>query len=178
MAKIYLDEVILFSQRNSKTTIKDVRIVPYDQDAPTVQAFDEEMKKRLPSKARSPVKACSQFAGLVSEEMNLAMSTSLELAFYAGCQEDVNKAVNDINEIMRDESRTQIIEKDAITKLCPEHSRRIQAIELRYDVRASIQRRMRRIVINGQPEDILHAMGEIYKLLDQVKEEGKELKRA
>ena len=178
MAKIYFDEVILFSQRNSNTTIKDVRFVPYDQDAPTVQAFDEEMKKRLPSKARSPVKRINQFAGLASEEMNLAVNTSLELVIYAGCQKDVNKAVGDINEIMREKSTRKIIEKDAISKLSPEHCERIHAIKLRYDVKASIQKIMRRIVINGQPEDILHVTGEIYKLLDEVKEEGEELKKA
>ena len=408
MAKIYFDEVILFSQKNSKTTIKDVRFVPYDQDAPTVQAFDEEMKKRLPSKAHSPVKGSNRFAGLhgrdrnpvhqhqsppsltaafsmsrernpnhaeanigslcfqahpgditdqttdaivvisneeldlgrgqagaailskggqsikdecaqmgrqlpgsvvitkagtlkarlilhivpsqpmdrttikasvlgclrkaekeriasiafpvigsgnigmtaresakvmlsairdfsdqppkflkimkmvifqkdmmkdirsameeasgvipkekpswfrkianfmgfsgssdnTLDEMNLAVNTSLELVIYAGCQEDVNKAVNDINEIMRDKSKTKVIEKDAITKLSPEHSRRIHAIELQYDVQASIERAVGRIVINGQTDDILDAMGDIHKLLDQVKEEEEERKTA
>ena len=37
---------------------------------------------------------------------------------------------------------------------------------------------MGRIVISGHTDDILNAMGEIHKLLDQVKEEGEELKRA
>ena len=69
---------------------------------------------------------------------------------------------------MRDESKTKVIEKDAITKLCPEHARRIHATELRYDVKASIQRRMGRIVIIGQKGDILNAMEEIYTLLNQV----------
>ena len=160
------------------TTIKDVRFVPYDQDAPSVQAFYEEMKKRLPSRARSPVKRRNQFAGLASEEMNLAMNTSLELVIYAGCQKDINKAVNDINEIMRDKSTKQAIKRDAITNLSLEHSRRIHAIELRYDVKASIERTVGRIVINGQADDILNAMGEIHKLLDQVKEEEEELKTA
>ena len=408
MAKIYFDEVILFSQRNSKTTTKDVGFVPYNQDAPTVQAFDEEMKKRLPSKARSPVKGSNQFAGLnrrdrnpvnqyqsptshtaafsmsrernqdhveanvgslcfqahlgdvtdqttdaivvisnkeldigrgqagaailrkggqsikdecaqtgrqppgsvvitkagtlkasfilhivpfqpmdrtnvkacvvgclrkaekekiasiafpvigsgnvgmtakesakvmlsairdfsdqqpkflqiikmvifqnemmkdirsaieeasgiipkerpgffrrlasymgltggsdnALENMNLAVNTSLELVIFAGCQGDVNKAANDINEIMRDKSTKQVIEKDAITKLYPEHLRRIHAIELRYGVKASIERTVGRIVINGQTEDIVPAMGDIYHLLDQVKEEEEERKTA
>ena len=122
MAKIYFDEVILFSQRNSNTTIKDVRFVPYDQDSPTVQAFDEEMKKRLPSKARSPVNRSNQFAGLASEEMNLAVNTCLELVIFAACQKDLNKAVNDINEIMRYKSTKQVIERHTITKLSTEHS--------------------------------------------------------
>ena len=112
------------------------------------------------------------------KETNLAVDTSLELVIYAGCQEDVNKAVNDINEIMRDKSKTKVIEKDAITKLSPEHSQRIHVIELRYDVKASIERAVGRIVISGHTEDILNAMGEIYKLLDQVKEEEEERKTA
>ena len=402
VAKIYFDEVILFSQRNSKTTIKDVRFVPYDQDAPTVQAFDAEMKKRLPSRARSPVKKSSPFAGLnfrdrnpvnqhqsptshtaafsmsrernqdhveanvgslcfqahpgditdqtteaivvISNEeldigkgqagaailrkggqsikdecaktgrqppgsvvitkagnlkarfilhivpsqtmnvtasvvnclqkaeknkiasitfpvigsgnfgmtakestkvmlsairdfsdqqpkflqivkmvifqkemmkdirstieeasgiekpglfkrltnylgltrgsdnaldnINLVDDTSLQLVIFAGCQEDISKAVNEINEIMRDKSTKQVIERHAITKLTPEQSRRIHALELRYDVKASIERTVGRIVISGQTEDILNALGEIHKLLDQLKEEEEELKTA
>ena len=397
MAKIYFDEVILFSQRNSKSTIKDVRFVPYDQDAPTVQAFDEEMKKRLPSKARFPVKGrrdrnpanqhqsptsntaafsmsrernqnhveasvgslcfqahpgditdqttdaivvisnveldigrgqagaailrkggqsikdeCAQtgrqppgsvvitkagnlkarfilhivpsnsmnveasvveclrkaekkkiasiafpvigsgnigmtakesakvmlsairdfsdqrpkflqivrmvifqkemmkdvrsaieeasgiippekpglfkrftnylgFTGGSDEaprEVNLADDTSLELVIFAACQKDLNKAVNDIDEIMRDKSTKQVIERHTITKLSTEHSRRIHALELRYDVKASIERTVGRIVISGHTDDILNAMGDIHKLLDQVKEEEEELKAA
>ena len=178
VAKIHFDEVILFSQRNPQTTIKDVRFVPYDQDAPSVQAFYEEMKKRSTSKALSLVKRRNQFAGLASEEMNLAVNTSLELVIYAGCQKDLNKAVNDIDEIMRDKSTKQVIERHAITKLSLEHSRRIHAIGLRYDVEASIESTVGRIVISGQTDDILNTMGEIYKLLDQVKEEDEELKTA
>jgi len=178
VAKVYFDEVILFSQRNSMTTIKDVRFVPHDQDAPSIQAFYEEMKKRLPSKARLPVKRRNRFAGLASEEMNLAINTSLELVIYAGCQRDLNKAVNDIDEIMRDKSKKQVIKRGAITKLSLEHSRRIHTIELRYDVKATVESTVGRIAINGQTEDILNAMGEIHKLLDQVKEEEEEeLKR-
>ena len=404
VAKIYFDEVILFCQRNPQTTIKDVRFVPYDQDAPTVQAFDGEMKTRLPSKTHPPVKKSKQFAGLqrrdrkptyqrksptsrapafslrerdqdhleavvgslcfqahlgditdqttdaivvisneeldigksqagaailgkggqsikkecvqagrqppgsvviteagklkarcilhivpsnpmnvkasvvdclrkaekekiasiafpvigsgnigmtakestkvmlsairdfsdqqpkflqivkmvifqkemmkdirsaieeasgiipqekpgflkrftdylgftgasskAPEEMNLADDPSLELVIFAGCQKDLNTAVNDINEIMRDKSTKQVIDRHAITKLSLEHSRRIHAIELRYDVKASVESTVGRIVINGQTDDILDAMGEIHKLLDQVKEEEEELKTA
>ena len=404
MAKIYFDEVILFSQRNPQATIKDVRFVPYDQDAPTVKAFDGEMKARLPSKTHPPVKESNQFAGLhmrdrkpvnqrksptsrtaafslrerdqdhleanvgslcfqahpgditdqttdaivvisneelnigksqagaailgkggqsiknecaqagqqppgsvvvtkagklkarcilhivpsnpmnvkasvveclrkaekekiasiafpvigsgnigmtakksaevmlsairdfsdqepkflqivkmvifqkemmkdirsaieeasgiipqekpglfkrftnylgiteasnkAPEKMNLADDTSLELVIFAGCQKDLNKAANDIDEIMRDKSTKQVIERHAITMLSLEHSRRIHAIELRYDVEASIENIVGRIVINGQTDDILNAMGEIHKLLDQVKEEEEELKTA
>ncbi|XP_015749699.1 PREDICTED: poly [ADP-ribose] polymerase 14-like [Acropora digitifera] len=72
VAKIYFEEVILFSQRNSKTTIKDIKFVPYDQDAPTVQAFDAEMKKRLASKACSPVQTSDPFAGLQMRDRNPA----------------------------------------------------------------------------------------------------------
>ena len=145
--------------------------MPYDQDAPTVQAFDLEMKKRLPGKARRRVKIRNQFAGLASEEVNLAVNSSLELVIYAGCKKDLNTAVNDINEIMRDKSTKQVIDRHAITKLSVEHSSRIHAIELRYDVKASVESTVGRIVINGQTGDILDAVGEIHKLLDQVKEE-------
>ena len=47
VAEIYFDEVIAYSQKNPLTKVKDVRFVLYDKDAPTVQAFDVELQKRL-----------------------------------------------------------------------------------------------------------------------------------
>lgn len=56
VAKIYFDEVLSFSRKNTQTSIKEVRFVLYDQDPPTVQAFDMELQKRMQDKAPSPVK--------------------------------------------------------------------------------------------------------------------------
>ena len=54
------------------------------------------------------------------------------------------------------------------------HEEFTRSIELRYDVKATVESTVGRIMINGQTEDILNAMGEIHKLLDQVKEEEEE----
>lgn len=47
VAEIYFDEVMSFNQSNPTTSLKEVKFVLYDQDYPTVQAFDEEFKKRM-----------------------------------------------------------------------------------------------------------------------------------
>ena len=54
VAEIYFDEVISYSQKNPRTSIKEVRFVLYDQDDPTVQAFDAELKKRVESNTSLP----------------------------------------------------------------------------------------------------------------------------
>ncbi|KAJ7374848.1 positive regulation of interleukin-4-mediated signaling pathway [Desmophyllum pertusum] len=53
VAEIYFDEVISYSQKHPATSLKEVRFVLYDQDHPTVQAFEAELKKR--NEKNSPI---------------------------------------------------------------------------------------------------------------------------
>lgn len=55
VAEIYFDEVIRYNQKNPATTLKEVRFVLYDKDHPTVQAFEEELKKRSMENSPIPV---------------------------------------------------------------------------------------------------------------------------
>ena len=48
VAKIFLDEVTAFEQKNPTSSIKEVRFVLYDKDQATVQAFQTTFQRRRP----------------------------------------------------------------------------------------------------------------------------------
>ena len=182
--KVMLSAIRDFSDQQPKV-LQIVKMVIFQKEMmKDIRSAMEEVSGIIPQGKPGLFKRFTNYLGITEasskapEEMSLADDTSLELIIFAGCQKDLNKAVNEINEIVRYKSTKQVIERHAITKLSPEQSRRIHAIELRYDVKASIERTVGRIVINGQTDDILNAMGDIHKLLDQVKEEEEELKTA
>ena len=106
------------------------------------------------------------------------LDTKLELLIFAGCQDDLQKAVEEINGIIQDNSTRKVIERQAVTMLSSHHYRKIHALELKYDVKATLEKEVGRIVVSGQTDDILNAMGEVYTLLDHVKEEEDERKKA
>ncbi|XP_068724841.1 protein mono-ADP-ribosyltransferase PARP14-like [Montipora capricornis] len=106
------------------------------------------------------------------------LDTALELVIFAGCQEDLQKAFNEINGIIQDNSTRKVIERQAVTMLSSQHYQKIHALELKYDVKATLEKELGRIVVSGMTDDILNVMGEIYSLLDHVKEEEDERKQA
>ena len=175
--KVMLSAIRDFSDQQPKV-LQIVKMVIFQKEMmKDVRSTIEEASGIISKQRPGLFKRFTNYLGITEasnkapEEMNLPDDTSLELVIFAGSQKDLNKAVNDINEIMRDKSTKQVIDRHAITKLSVEHSSRIHAIELRYDVKASVESTVGRIVINGQTGDILDAVGEIHKLLDQVKEE-------
>ncbi|KAK2554340.1 Protein mono-ADP-ribosyltransferase PARP14 [Acropora cervicornis] len=183
-AEVMLSAIHDFSDQKPKF-LPIVRMVIFQKEMmKDIRSAIEEASGIIPQEKPGFFKRVTDYLGFTGasnkapEEMNFVDDASLELVIFAGCQKDLNTAVNDINEIMCDKSTKQVIDRHAITKLSLEHSRRIHAIELRYDVKASVESTVGRIVINGQTEDILNATGEIHKLLDQVKEEEEELKTA
>lgn len=103
---------------------------------------------------------------------------ALDLYIFAGCKEDLEGAVNKVNEIIDEKSTKQVIEHDAITILIERHIQRIHTLELRYEVKATVEREVGRIILGGQAGDLVNVVGEIHKILYEVKEEEHELKRA
>lgn len=65
VAEIYFDEVIAYSQKNPSTKVKDVRFVLYDKDTLTVQAFDEELRKRFKSTIRTSSPGTTTFSPVI-----------------------------------------------------------------------------------------------------------------
>lgn len=107
-----------------------------------------------------------------------AVVNDYDLIFFAGRRQDLEAAVNEINELMKEKSTKQSIENEAITNLSIDHLRRIHTLKLRYDVEASVEKEVGRIVVRGQTDDVLVVIREIYKILDHVKEDEHERKRA
>ena len=103
---------------------------------------------------------------------------TLDFIIFAGSKEDLQRAVKEINEVMKERSTKQVVENEAITNLAEKHLRRIHTLELRYDVKACVEKEIGRIVVRGQTGDILDVVGEIHKILHQVKADEHERERA
>jgi len=102
----------------------------------------------------------------------------IDLVIFAGSRQDLRGAMNEINEAMKEKSTKQVIENEAIRFLSKEDFRKISTLEQRYDVSVSVEKIVERIVVCGQSEDILNVVGEIHKMLHQLREEEHERKRA
>ena len=103
---------------------------------------------------------------------------AFDLIIFAGSKGDLQRTVEEINEVMKEKSEKGIIENEAITSLSEEHLRRIHTLELRYDVKASVEKEVGRIVVRGQTADILVVSGKIHNILHHVKEDEHERKQA
>ena len=151
-----------------------------------IEEASGETATEKPGFIRRVVSRVGDFLGLGDSEKKAPSEVAalgdygkkFDLIVFAGCKDDLQIALNEINSIMKEKSTMKAIEKETITNLSAEHFRRIHTLELRYDVKVSVEKEVGRIVIRGQTEDILDVMGEIHKILDQVKEDEHERNRA
>lgn len=102
----------------------------------------------------------------------------INLVIFAGSTGDLQAAMDEINEVMKEKSRKQVIEHEAIKLFSKKHFRIINMLEQRYDVSVSVEKIVERIVVQGQSDDILNVVGEIHQMLHQLREEEHECKRA
>ena len=79
---------------------------------------------------------------------------------------------------MEERSTKQVIENDAVRLLSKGDFRQINVLEQRYDVSVSVEKMLERIVVRGQSDDVFYVVGEIHKMLHQLREEEHERKRA
>ena len=79
---------------------------------------------------------------------------------------------------MKENSTTQIIEHEAVTRFSRDNLRKLQSLEQIHDVSISVEKLAGRIVIRGLPSDILNVSGEIHTILHELKEEEHDCKRA
>ena len=100
------------------------------------------------------------------------------LVIFAGSKEDLQGAVSEISEVMKEKSTKQVIENEAIQLFSQGHVRRIHTLEQRYDVSVTVEKAVGRILVRGQSGDILEVVGEIHKILHHLREEEHERKRA
>ena len=102
----------------------------------------------------------------------------IDLVIFAGSKEDLRGAMTEISDLMKEKSAKKPIEDDAIRFFSQGHLRKIHTFEQRYDVSVSVEEMVGRVVVSGQPDDIVNVLGEIHKMLSQIREEQHERKRA
>ena len=102
----------------------------------------------------------------------------IDLVIFAGNKEDLHGAKNEINDVIKEKSTKKPIEDDAIRFFSQRHLRRIHTLEQRYDVSVLVEQMVGRVVVSGQSDDIVNVLGEIHKMLSQIREEQHERKRA
>lgn len=105
-------------------------------------------------------------------------SKDIDLVIFAGSREDLKRAMNEINDVMKEKSTKKPIEDDAIRFFSQGHLRRIHTLEQRYDVSVSVEQMVGRVVVSGQTNDVVNVLGEIHKMLSEIREEQHERKRA
>ena len=187
-ARIMLSAVREFSDQQP-SSMQIVKMVIFQKEMiKDVRSAIEEASGNVSQEKPSWFRRAANFLGLGGSDQTLAsaparttlndLEAKFELVIFAGCQKDLQRSVNEINEIMQDNSKRQVIEKPALTMLSSQDMQKIHALELKYDVKATLEREVGRIVVCGETDDILKAMGEIYSLLDHLKEEEVERKQA
>ena len=171
-ASLQLVKLIIFQ----KEMIKDVRQAIEEASG---QAPDDK-----PGVFRRVFSTVSGLFGFGEKDTELSKSfqkdanNTLHLAIFAGCKEDIQGATRRINEIMKENSTTQIIEHEAVTTFSGDNLRKIHTLEQIHDVSVSVENFVGRIVIRGQPSDILNVSSEIHTILHNLKEEEHERRRA
>ena len=185
-AEVLLASVAKFSQQRPKS-IQLIRITIFQPSM--IKAFRSVMKIKSREKERSEPGIFAQLANLPfgrkeEEETNpneLPASYSpakMSLEVFAGSRADLGGGIKAINNMMNEHCKRQVIENDTIMELSEGQVRRIHTAELRYDTEVKIEKKVGRIQIRGNSEDILAVSGQIHDVLHKVKEEERERDRA
>ncbi|XP_068692521.1 protein mono-ADP-ribosyltransferase PARP14-like isoform X2 [Montipora foliosa] len=185
-AKVMLSAIQDFSNKRP-SSMQIVKMVVFQEEMmKDVRSAIEEASGNVSQEKAGWLWKLFNFLGFVESDQTLPqaqttlgdLDTKLELLIFAGCQEDLQKAVKEINGIIQETSTRKEIEREAVTMLSSQHYRKLHALELKYDVKATVEKEVGRIMVSGQTEDILNAIGEVHTLLDRVKEEEDKRKQA
>ena len=158
--------------------IKEVRLA--------IKEASGETTTEKPGIFRRVVEKVGDFLGFGDSDKTVLTETEpvsdynkdIDLVIFAGTRGNLQGAMKEINEAMKEKSTKQIIENEAIKLFSKGHIRKINTLEQRYDVSVSVEKIAERIVVQGQSDDILYVMGEIHEMLHQIREEEHERKRA
>ena len=93
------------------------------------------------------------------------------LEIFAGTEQDIKKAEEEIQRDLADNCTTKVILNDAISHLSEEQTSKIHNLEVTNDVRIMIEDSVGRISIRGDAEDVLDAATTILKILNEYIEE-------
>ena len=163
-----------------KDMIKDVRSAMYEasgakppSEPGIVQRFATGLKT---------VAGYIGFGGTEESVSSLMSKTAddskLDLTIIAGCERDLHQPMKAVNEVMTDNSSKKVIRNEAIKNWSEEQRYKIHTLELRYEVKVTVEREVDRIEVCGQPEDILNVYEEILEILHRIKVDENERIRA
>ena len=93
------------------------------------------------------------------------------LEIFAGTEQDIKKAEEEIQKDLADNCTTKVLLNDAISHLSEEQTSKIHNLELTNDVRIMIEDSVGRISVRGDAEDVLDAATTILKILNEYIEE-------
>ena len=93
------------------------------------------------------------------------------LEIFAGTEQDIKKAEEEIQRDLADNCTTKVILNDAISHLSEEQTSKIHNLEVTNDVRVMIEDSVGRISVRGDAEDVLDAATTILKILNEYIEE-------
>ena len=103
----------------------------------------------------------------------------IDLSIVAGCEKDLKRALKSVREIMKENCKQKVIKNipfiDSLTK---DHMQVLHTLELRYQVKVTVEKEVRRIVIDGQTDDVLQVMGDIHGIIHEVKRQEHERSQA
>ena len=96
----------------------------------------------------------------------------LDLTVYAGNKKGISSAEKVIDELVIENYKHKAIEHDAVAKLSSAQKAQIDQLQYKYDTRIEIEDEIGRIVVRGDPDDVLSVATEIYDVLNKAVEEA------
>ncbi len=168
-----------------KPMIKDFRLALAEECGEKPVAEPGLVRKYI----RNPLEKMAGVFGLGgNRESNTTPATSqglaevgnktIDLLVVAGTKSDLQKALSAVNGIMTQTCKQQVITNKSIESLTKKHMQILHTLELRYDVKVTVEQEVNRIVVDGQIDDILQVIVEIHEILHQVKKEEHERSHA
>lgn len=102
----------------------------------------------------------------------------IDLFIVAGCDSHLQRALKSVRGIMKENCKQQVIKNPYIDRLTKDHMQILHTLELRYQVKVTVEKEVRRIVIDGQTDDVLQVLGEILEIIHEVKKQEDERNQA
>ena len=181
-AKIFFEETKEFAQRVANCNVNDVSFVVYNQDAKSIQAFEDELKKQ-PEWGRTASVMTGPFvpnAGLPNTRSTATMGVNERQSL--PCENTKKRFLeiqpNAAKKRRKGQKKRQKVEDESIGKISKKQISEITELCETYDVQVTIDKEVNRIILNGRTEDMSTALNEIYRILKKIGEIEKATKIA
>ena len=190
-ANVLLTSVERFTQQRPKS-VQLIRITIFQSQM--INEFRSVMKEKSGEKEHSEPGMFSKVTMGVKRMTNYVLGRPMEtnatevppstpaprisLGVFAGNKDNLRYAIKAINGMMNEHCKQQVINHEAIALLSEDQESRIHTAELRYGTKVQIEKKVGRIEILGNSEDILAVSAQIHGILHEVKEDEHKRDRA